>query len=1033
MTYYHPKKDPTTGDALLILAAIACICGYLLIPAKKLNNLAIILPQIDTLGTIVLVGIIYMIFSIFSWIHQNLTLHAPGKTISAMQSESNKKKITVRWLILAIIAIPIAALITHLLAFQSKLLADSLEFPTNRWWLPAFIGLIPFGLSLGALSWQMGAKLKNTKSKSSFLPPFPGKNNCELQVTLGSRGEETNAPQWVILNEKDLLKSMMITGGVGFGKTQLIFRILDQLFAAFPMQSNRKIAFLILDPKGDMVPTIRELAGSNDRSQDLTFIGTNHATTWNPLYFPDVQLSGRFRDVAERFKAAMINYQGGSSSDPFWIESGTNLVGWLIWLSATAMGDVTFGNLYKLLLACSTADHQGKDPLDLILKQAEGKIASLEGGILTEQRINLDTCRLYLANDFRKMPDKTRMNVVANLSSFLQLFLTAEAQRMFSPQQGTATLGSMSDVIEQGQILVLDMTQNDRPGLCRAVGTFLKLSYQNAIMSRLAGGQRPERLACLVLDEYQNFATSSHGETQFGDDRFFDQCRAAKGFGIVATQSYATLTMVFKREAAAHELLGQIAHKITFATDEPSTCAYFRRLAGKKWVKRRSESISESSSNARKLLFQKGVTTEKASVGMSYSTSEVEVDTIKDEDIAKLVPFKAYAALKLADGPETDFLYTRPLFDPKPHLPFKDLLLRIGIILGFVFFNQISYSAVLPNICDAVRETSARSCFDIRIGRCTCRKLGVPYPCAKVSYWVPKAFVEVSPRIGESYFATLPTVRSQLTAGFKTWNWAVNKMGASGLGILNHGLVDDHGTSFFHVHTAPVFFSHEILKALPCGSSGHSFPCLSAISEHHPIQWSTGYFDFKQPQLAASQLCGGATEIAGSVIQSSKRLLDGPIGDLLSGAGIPDFGSPHEFGCSIPMIPTLGSINISSETACLGSLGSIFPRYGSVNGSTNVAGALMAAYKFRSLAAEHFRTVPRGNSEKWQMLRPKATSCFYPGENFALVEGLFTPAIRDQFLFLVWEKRSCCVEHIRAGLGQAFFAEAKAACSALGR
>ncbi|MBI2601889.1 MAG: type IV secretion system DNA-binding domain-containing protein [Deltaproteobacteria bacterium] len=692
---------------------------------------------------------------------------------------------------------------------------------------------------------------------------------------------------------------------------------------------------------------------------------------------------------------------------------------------------MTFGNLYKLLLASSSQDGS-EDTLGLILKLAEKKIGGLDKAVQEEQLVNLETCKLYLERDFRRMPDKTRMNVVANLSSFLQLFLTSEALRMFSPKRSDASFGNIRELIDSGKILALDMTQNDRPGLCRAVGTLLKLSYQNAVMSRLAGGQTPERLACLIMDEYQNFATSSHGETQFGDDRFFDQCRAAKGFGILATQSYATLTMVLKKEAAAHELLGQIAHKITFATDEPSTCAYFRRLAGKQWVKRHSESISESSSNARKTLFQDGLTTEKSSVGLSYSTSEVEVDAVKDEDIAKLPPFKAFAALKMADKPKTHYLYTRPLFDPAPHKPFRDLASRLSIVLLCVVASVSAKAVVPPNICEAVNAGAALSCFGIRQGSCTCHSFGIPYPCVRVTYWVPKTFVEVSPRIGESYFSMIPIVQAQLLAGFKTWNWGVNQLGAMGTGLLNVGEVDDNGSSFFHAHTAPVLLSHEVLKGLPCGSPGYSLPCLSAMSEHHPLQWSTGYFDFKQPQLAGTQLCGGAVDSVGSVVQSARRLLDGPIGDILAGAGIPDFASPEGAGCSIPLAATLGSIKPSSEMPCVGSLGSVFPRYGTVNGPTNVSGALAAAYKFRSLADEHFGTVPKGGTEKWQMVRPKISGCFFPGENLFMVEGVFTPSIRDQFLFLVWEKRSCCVDYLRNGFGLAFLSGVKATCAAMG-
>lgn len=1023
------RKDPTVGTALILLLAIFLAVSFFLIPKSHLQNLQALLPKMSELLICIGAGFFYILATSSAWVRKNMLLKTPGQTLQVLKKTPEFNFPWRRILLLSLSSLLFSAFLTSLFSFQSKLLAFCLGWSgTQPWWPPAFALLVPFTWGCGDLCWAVLTRNRTSVAKLPALPPWPQEKGL-LSITLGSRGEDTE-PQWISLDEKELLKSMIITGGVGFGKTQLIFRCLDQLFAA-----PTPISFLILDPKGDMIPTIRILAAKNGREQDLVFLGTTHETRWNPLYFPQVQLAGRFRDVAERFKAAMINYQGGGSSDPFWIESGANLVGWLIWLSATAMGEVTFGHLYRLLLSCAAPAQEG-DKLAIIFKQAEKKIEALTGSELAEQQVNLATCRLYLEEDFRKTPDKTRMNVVANLSSFLQLFLTAEAQRMFSPQTTEASFGNIRELLDAGKIILLDMTQNDRPGLCRAVGTFLKLSYQNAIMSRLADGQIPDRLACLVLDEYQNFATSSHGDTQFGDDRFFDQCRAAKGFGIIATQSYATLTMVCKKEAAAQELLGQIGHKITFATDEPSTCHYFRRLAGKKRVKRHSESISESGSDARKLFLQGDLTTERSSVGMSYSTSEVEVDAIQDEDIAKLEPFKAYAALKLNSGPITDFLFTRPLFDPKPEGPFKEMGKRLAVLaFCLVFSPKPSFAAPIPpNVCEAINTTAAPSCFDVRLGPCTCHTvLGIAYPCTRVSYWIPKAFVEVSPRISESYFSMIPTIQAQLKSGLAVWNWGINKIGAMGVGLTNVGVVDDNGASFYHVHTAPVFLSHEILAGLPCGSPGASLPCLSAMSEHHPLQWATGYFDLKQPQLYASgSMCAGPVETITSAVQSARRLFDGPISDALAAFGLQRFDTPRGEGCSLPLAPTLGAVNISTEPPCLGSLGAIFPRYGTVNGPTNISGALMAAYKFRSLAAEHFGTLP-SSTEKWQLMRPKASSCFLPGENFLTLEGVSMMSLRDSFLFLIWEKRSCCKDAVQTGLGSLLMTGATAACKSVGR
>lgn len=1023
------NKDVNPIVALMIAIGLAILFVGISLKPEQIAKAKLIFENANNLCLLIGLGTLYWIFEVASWAHKHLELRKPGQGLEVLKNR-NEKKVSVSFNLLHLtlfisFAILLASSLSLLLASEAKFLSSS--------WYVSFALLLPFSSAVTDILGSLLRKLFAVKLEKSLtaLPSFPSVNaEHGIRITIGSADEEIQAPKWISFDETDLLKSCIITGGVGFGKTQLIFRMLDQLFQAYKTDT-KKISFLILDPKGDIVSTACEMALKHDRSNDLVLIGSAHQTTWNPLKQKDALKEGRFRDIAERFKAAMINYQGGGSSDPFWIEAGANLIAWMIWLSLIAMDEVSFTTLYKLLLVTASTPQDSEDPLDRILSQAEKKVGSLAEEDRKEQEINFETCKLYIKSDFRRIPDKTRMNIVANLSSFLQVFLSAEAQRIFSPSKDTASFQDMSEIIDQGKILILDMTQNDQAGLCRAVGTLLKLSYQNAIMIRLAKGGKPTRLACLVLDEYQNFATSSHGETQFGDDRFFDQCRAAKGFGIVATQSYATLKSVFKSESASHELLGQISNKITFATDEPSTCAYFKRLAGKKWIARHSESISETSSNAKKLFLKNDLETERSSVGISFSTSDMEVDVIKDDEIAKLPPFKALAALKLKDGPQTGFLYTRPLFDPMPHLPFKDMAQRIAILLVCFFASNLK-GELVPNICDAIQTPYFPACLSPSVGSCMCRRGPLTYPCAQVSYWIPKTFVEVSPRIGESYFNLLPPVKMQTSTAYKVWSVVLGKLGAGGLSLINSGPVDDNGTSFFHVHTAPVFLSHEIMKGLPCGNPSSSVPCLTAMSEHHPVQWSCGYFDFKQPQLLGNQLCGSAVGGAQSVLQSSRRFLEGPIGQLLeslSGTSldVPSAGA----GCSNPLVATLGSFNVSTELPCLGSLGSIFPRYGSVNGPTNISGAFMAAYKFRSLAAEHFKTVPNGISERWQLLKPNASSCGFPGENMLFWEttGMLTP--RDRFLFLVWERKSCCVEHVRAGFGTLLLKGAKAACHAL--
>ncbi|MBI2601888.1 MAG: hypothetical protein HYW48_02430 [Deltaproteobacteria bacterium] len=242
-----PRKDPELASALLVFAALSCLATYLLIPREKLAQFGVLFPRMDTLVTLILAGIVYGTFSCLSWIHHNLTLRTPGKTISAMRRQKPNFKLHAVYLLFVLaVGLPITCLLTSLLPIQSKLLAHLLGWSAAQpWWIPAFVCLIPFSCGVGDLCWLFTSKLRKMRKKFPSLPPISENPSQELCVNIGSKGEDGRNPEWVTLGETDLLKSMIITGGVGFGKTQLIFRILDQVLASFRDNPKRKLSLLL--------------------------------------------------------------------------------------------------------------------------------------------------------------------------------------------------------------------------------------------------------------------------------------------------------------------------------------------------------------------------------------------------------------------------------------------------------------------------------------------------------------------------------------------------------------------------------------------------------------------------------------------------------------------------------------------------------------------------------------------------------------------------------------------------------------------
>src|SRR4030095_414908 len=96
----------------------------------------------------------------------------------------------------------------------------------------------------------------------------------------------------------------------------------------------------------------------------------------------------------------------------------------------------------------------------------------------------------------------------------------------------------------QGKVCALNFPVSLNPGLARALGTFLIMDFQRAVLNRIpemsAPPKRYFRQTFFICDENHLFATTGESDPS-GDEKAFSLSRQAKLIPIVATQSISSL------------------------------------------------------------------------------------------------------------------------------------------------------------------------------------------------------------------------------------------------------------------------------------------------------------------------------------------------------------------------------------------------------------------------------------------------------------------------------------------------------------
>jgi hypothetical protein len=493
------------------------------------------------------------------------------------------------------------------------------------------------------------------------LPPYPDpRTREELFLILGEvhnrlTPRPASLPSWLTIPERGLYTGIASFGSIGSGKTYgLILPVMRQLFAYRAEDPERKLSGIVLEVKGDLCRQLQSILRWCAREEDYVEVSLDGKIRYNPL-------NNSLDPYAQAFNiACIITSIWGKGKEPFWQQSYTDLVRYVILLHRLRDGYVTLVDVFQTVISAgqleqmlievgsrfSTTSYIGIERQEYLFNQEQlapfgfewNSNANLYLAVwdepleaaLTEQtsveflvlvrkpfdpaaRERFFSVQYWYWEHWKFFRSEVKTSIVQGIAVFLSLFETdPDVRRVFCPPkelyQGKScasdpkgiVLPPFEELIESGKIVGLNFPVALNPALAKTIGTMMKIDYQRAMLLRIpkmdAEPERHYRPSVFICDEYQNFATVG-GDSPTGDERFLSLSRQPRCIPIIATQSVASLKDALPNEGVK-TLLQAFRTKVFLTTSDPETARYASELCGKEDHTKIGYTLSETSTNA---------------------------------------------------------------------------------------------------------------------------------------------------------------------------------------------------------------------------------------------------------------------------------------------------------------------------------------------------------------------------------------------------------------------------------------------------
>jgi hypothetical protein len=493
------------------------------------------------------------------------------------------------------------------------------------------------------------------------LPPYPDPLTREdLFLVAGELHHQLKPlpspePSWLCISERGLYTGICVVGAIGSGKTQaVILPAMRQLFAYRANDPEQRLSGVVLEVKGDLCRQVRTILATCGRAEDYVEVSLTGNVRYNPL-------NNDSDAYAQAFNiASVITAIWGKGKEPFWQQSYTDLVRYVIMLHRVRDGYLTMLDIFRTVISSGTleemltitgrrftsANFVGLSRIDYLkyesilapfgfawserlgqyvaaltealqafINQKTTIAASLYRRKLgdPETHDSWQSIHFWYWEHWKFFRSEVKTSIIQGIAVFLSLFETnTQVRRVFCPPKELyegkpcasdpdgAVLPQFGELIESGKVVGLNFPTALNPALAKIIGTMMKVDYQRSVLLRIPemdeDPARHFRPTVFICDEYQNFATVG-GDNPTGDERFLSLSRQPKCIPIVATQSISSLKEALPNEGVK-TLLQAFRTKVFLSTSDPDTARYASELCGKADKTRISYTVSESSSNA---------------------------------------------------------------------------------------------------------------------------------------------------------------------------------------------------------------------------------------------------------------------------------------------------------------------------------------------------------------------------------------------------------------------------------------------------
>jgi hypothetical protein len=561
------------------------------------------------------------------------------------------------------------------------------------------------------------------------LPEYPDpRSRRNLFLVVGEahqqiKPEPSSNPQWLAIPERGLYTGIAVIGAIGAGKTQaLILPAMRQLFAYRADDPEQRLSGIVLEVKGDLCRQLRKILKNCGREDDYIEVSLDGDIRYNPL-------NNDLDPYAQAFNiASIITAIWGKGKEPFWQQSYTDLVRYVILLYRVRDGYVTLLDVFRTVISANSLErmlievgrsfidiryvgiaeavyqkHESalrkfrferrdddrpeyiarwSEELETVLTRETGAIATLyirqPGDPSARDRFK--SIEYWYWEHWKFFRSEVKTSIIQGIAVFLSLFETdPDVRRVFCPPKELyegkeceddphgRVLPPFDELIDSGKVVGLNFPVALNPALAKVIGTMMKIDYQRAVQLRIPKmDTEPGRhfRPTVFICDEYQNYATVGGDNPTGDERFLSISRQPKCIPIVATQSISSLKEALPNEGVK-TLLQAFRTKVFLSTSDPDTARFASEICGKTDRTRISYTVSESSANANVGWLSGRTSSSKGSVSASKQYQKHKEPLFEERVFFELKNAQAIVAAFDGVSPQpATYCYLKPDFLP---------------------------------------------------------------------------------------------------------------------------------------------------------------------------------------------------------------------------------------------------------------------------------------------------------------------------------------------------------------------------------